>query len=56
MAHSRETKQPARHSYGPLLTNTGEFDRPRSKRVRDRIRRWAKRVLRERAKVESRDE
>lgn len=56
MARSHEPKQPHRHAHGPLVTNNEEFERPRSKKVRDRIRRWAKRVLRERAKVESRDE
>lgn len=38
-----------RHSYGPLVTNNGEFTKPRAKRVRDRIKRWAKRVLKRQA-------
>lgn len=42
-----------RHAYGPLQTKGREFHKTCSKNVRDRIKRWAKRVIRHLDSVES---
>ncbi len=53
---SYEPELPGHHGYGPLITNNGEFSKPRSKRVRDRIRRWAKRVLKRKEAIRLQDD
>ena len=51
-------KQVDKHAHGALVTKTpvSLYHKPCSKRVRDRIKRWAKRVLKREAEVQSRDE
>jgi hypothetical protein len=46
-------KQVDKHAHGPLTTKGRRYEKPDKKAARDRIRRWAKRVLRALAKKET---